>query len=174
VAAIHGDPDALIAEIRRRAQQRAVDLEEEARKGAAGVLERAKQESESILRQSELETEAKLAALRRHSAAQGELEARRQYTVLREAPIDRVWEAAESRLRNLVAQPSYRDILQRLTLRAARELGVSDPVLADDPAGGLVATSGRHRFDATFVTQLALARALLRERVFEILSKDRH
>jgi vacuolar-type H+-ATPase subunit E/Vma4 len=205
VAAILGDPEALIAEIRRRAHQRAVEIEEQARKQAAGIQEQAKEESEVIRRQFEQETETNLAALGRRSAAQGELEAQRHFALLREAPIERVWAEAESRLRNLVQQPSYGDILKRLAVRASRTLGASELAIAADPAGhallspdtlrqwsaeakvtfrrspepapawgGLAATSGRARSDATFPSQLALARVILREKVFEILSRDQH
>jgi hypothetical protein len=46
---------------------------------------------------------------------------------------------------------------------------------AKEPAatwGGLLATSGRTRFDATFPTQFSLAQVTLRERVFQILSQE--
>jgi len=203
VAAILGDPEALAAEVSRRAHHRAVEIAEEAGRRAAAILEGAKQESESIRRQSGEEEERQLAALVRRNSARAELEARRRFVVLREAPIDRIWRAAEDKLRNLVQQPIYRDVLKRCALRAARELGVSELVLAADPVGheflstealeqwskeagvlfrraqepaatwgGLLATSGRTRFDATFPTQFGMAQATLRERVFQILSQE--
>jgi vacuolar-type H+-ATPase subunit E/Vma4 len=203
VAAILGDPEALAAEVSRRAHHRAVETAEEAGRRAAAILEDAKQETETIRRQSAEEAQRQLAALLRRNAAHAELESKRHVIVLREAPIDRIWRAAEEKLRDLVQQPVYLDILKLCALRAARELGVSELVLAADlvghqllspetleqwskeagvlfhrapePAavwGGLLATSGRLRYDATFPTQFGLAQATLRERVFQILSRE--
>jgi vacuolar-type H+-ATPase subunit E/Vma4 len=201
VAAILGDPEALAAEVSRRAHHRAVEIAEEASRRAAAILEGATEESETIRRQSADAAERQLAALARRNSARAELEAQRRFIVLREAPIDRVWKAAEEQLRGLVRQPIYRDVLKRCALAAARELGVSELVIAADPVGhellspetleqwskeagvqflrarepaatwgGLIATSGRTRFDATFPTQFGLAQETLRERVFRILS----
>lgn len=202
--AILGDPEALAADVIRRAQHRAVEISEEARRNAASILESAEQESESLRRQSEDATKRQVAALVRRNAARAELEARRRLIQLREAPINRVWLASEERLRNLVKQPAYRDILKPCALRAARELGANELMLAADPVGhellstewldqwsneagvqfrrapepaatwgGLLVTSGRLRFDATFPTQLELARVALRQQVFQILSKGK-
>ena len=204
MAAILGDPETLAADVIRRAQHRAVAIAEEARQQAAAILESAKQESESLRQQSERATEQQVAALVRRNTARAQLEARRHLIQLREAPINRVWLAAEERLRNLVRQPAYRDVLQRCALRAARELGANDLTLAADPVGhdllsteslnqwskeagvefrrapepaatwgGLLLTSGRFRFDATFPTQLELAKVTVRERVFQILSEGK-
>jgi V/A-type H+/Na+-transporting ATPase subunit E len=205
VATIHGNPEALVAEVIRHAQHRAAEMAEEARRRAAAILEDAKKESESIRRQSEQAAERQVAAVVRRNSARAELEALRRFITLREEPINRVWRAAEERLRQLVHQPTYRDILKSCALRAARELGAGELVLAGDPVGhgllsketleqwsqeagvqfraapepatawgGLLAASGRVRFDATFPTQLALAQIILRERVFQILSKEEH
>lgn len=204
MATILGDPEALVADVLRRAQHRAVEIADEARRHAASILESAKQESESLRRQSENATERQAATLARRNAARSELEAQRRLTQLREEPINRVWAGAEERLRDLVKQPAYREILKSCALRAANELGATEFALAADPAGhellsaetldrwskeggvqfrrttkpaatwgGLLVTSGRLRFDATFSTQLELARVRLRENVFQILSKGK-
>ncbi|HUA19189.1 MAG TPA: V-type ATP synthase subunit E family protein [Bryobacteraceae bacterium] len=202
MAAILGDPEALAAEVSRRAHHRAVEIAEDARRRAAAILEGAREESESIRRQSAQDRERQVAALERRNAARAELEARRRWIALREAPIQRVWQTSEQWLRAMIGQPEYRAVLKLCALRAARELGTQELTLAADPAGhallsvdaleqwsreagvrfirasepaatwgGLLATSGRSRFDATFPTQLAAAQQALRERVFEILSK---
>jgi vacuolar-type H+-ATPase subunit E/Vma4 len=202
VAAILGDPEALAAEVSRRAHHRAVEIAEDARRRATAILEGAKEESESIRRQTERETERQLTTLVRRNAARAELEGQRRFVLLREAPMQRVWQAVEQRLREVVRQPTYGDVLKRCALVAARELGATELVLAADVAGhellspetlaqwsqeagvrfsrapepaatwgGLLATSGRSRFDATFPTQLAAAQQGLRERVFQLLSK---
>ena len=203
MAAILGDPEALAAEVGRRAHHRAVEIAEEAGRRATAILEGAKQESESIRRQSTEAADRELAALVRRNSARAELEARRRFVLLREGPIDRVWHAAEEKLRDLVQQPAYRDVLKRCALRAATELAAAELFLAADPVGhdllsietleqwsseagvrflraeapavawgGLLATSGRVRFDATFPALFDVAKVTLRERVFQILSKE--
>jgi len=205
VAAILGDPEALSAEVSRRAQHRAVEIAEEAGRRAAAILDGAKQECETIRRQSAEAAERQLAGLARRDSARAELEARRRLTVLRAAPIDRVWRAAEEKLRDLARKPGYEDVLRRCALCAARELAVKELVLAADAAGhelltaqtlerwsteagvrfrranepvaawgGMLAVSGRFRFNATFASSFTEAQATLRERVFEVLSRETH
>lgn len=201
MAAILGDPEALAADVVRRAQHRAVEIAERARREVASILESAEKEGESLRLQSERAIERQVAALVRRNAARVELEARRRFIQLREEPIDRVWLGAEARLRKLITQPSYRDVLKYFAACAARDLGTDELMLSADPVGhelltaetleewakevgvqfrrtpkpaatwgGLLVTSGRLRFDATFPTLLELARAALREQVFRILS----
>jgi vacuolar-type H+-ATPase subunit E/Vma4 len=200
--AILGDPEALAAEMIRRAQHRAVEIAEKARLQAASIVDGAKQEAEALRRQSEQEIEQKIEALVRQGTAHAELEAQRRFVLLREAAIEGVWRAAEERLRQLVKVPGYQAVLKRFARRAARELGTNELTVAADPVGhellsaevlkqwseetgtlfhrspepisawgGLLATSGRVRFDLTFQTQLNLAQETLRARVFEILSR---
>jgi vacuolar-type H+-ATPase subunit E/Vma4 len=206
--AILGDPEALAADVGRRARQRAVEIAEEARRRSAAISEDAKLQAEALRKDNEQATERRAAALVRRNAARAELEGRRRFLELREAPIERVWRAAEQRLRELVQQPAYLpaylDVLKRLAFRAAHELGVSELTLAADPVGhnllsdevltqwskeaeiqfrrasqphhdwgGLLATSGRMRFDATFLALLEVARSTLRERVFRQLSEGK-
>ncbi len=212
MAEILGDWEALIAEIKRRAQHRALEKEEDASKRSAAILTDASRRRASIVRQLEQECDLQLAALVRRNRAKGELEARRHFAILREQPIDQVWQEAEARLRALVPGPEYREVLHGLAMLAVRELGgpvrllaprpgAGEFVLAADPAGhalltseileqwsreahvqfvraqnpaatwgGLLVTSGRNRFDATFPTRLAEAQRKLRERVFQVLT----
>ena len=207
MAAILGDPEALAAEVGKRAHHKAVELADEAGRQAAAILEGAKQEAESIRTQSAEAVKRQLAALARRDSARAEVAAQRRFVLLREAPMDRVWEAAERKLRDLVQQPGYADVLKGCALRAASELGIaainSELTLAADPVGhellstethaqwsaeagvqfrraeapvaewgGLLAVSGRFRFDATFGSSCAEARITLRERVFGILSQE--
>lgn len=203
MAAIYGDLEALVAEVGKRAHQRAVEIEEQSRRGSAAILEGAQQESAALRRQSGAAADRQVAALIRRNTARADLEAQRRLIMRREAPITRVWRAAEERLRALVRQPAYPDVLKDCALRAARELGETDLVLAADPVGhellsaemleqwskeagvrfrrapepaatwgGLLASSGRNRFDATFSTQFALAQVTLREQVFKVLSGE--
>jgi vacuolar-type H+-ATPase subunit E/Vma4 len=135
LATILGDPEALIAEVGRRAHHKAVEIEEDARRRSAAILEGAKQESESIRRQSVQDAERQSAVLARRNAARAELDSQRRFVLLREVPIERVWRAAEERLRDLVRQPAYLDVLKRYAFRAAHELGASELVLAADSVG---------------------------------------
>jgi vacuolar-type H+-ATPase subunit E/Vma4 len=199
-----GDPEALAADVIRRAQLKAVRITEEAKRRAASIQNAAEEESTALRRRSEEATEKQITALSRRNAARAEMEARRRLAQLREEPIQNVWASTEEQLRKLVEQPAYLDVLKHLALRGAQEIDASDPVLAADPTGhkmlsterlkewseegrvqfhcaaepadawgGLIVTSGRFRFDATFPTLLYLARANLREMVFQILSKGR-
>lgn len=203
MAAIYGDLEALVAEVGKRAHQRAVEIAEQSRRSAVAILEGAQQESESVRRHSVEAAERQVAALIRRNVARADLEAQRRLVQRREAPITRVWRAAEERLRAVVRQPGYLDVLKRCALRAARQLGEHELVLAADPVGhellstetleqwskeagvrlrrapepaatwgGLLASSGRNRFDASFSTQFALAQVTLREQVFQILSRE--
>ena len=203
MAAILGDPEALAAEVSKRAHHRAVEITEEAGRSATAILQGAKEESESLGKQSAEAAERQLATLTRRNSARADLEAQRRGILLREGPIQRVWETAEEQLRGLVRRPIYLDVLKRCALAAARELGVSELVLAADPVGhqllspetlekwsaetgvrflragepaatwgGLLASNGRSRFDATFPTQFVLSKETLREQVFHILSQE--
>ena len=203
MAAILGDPEALAAEVSKRAHHRAVEIAEEASRKATSILDGAKEESESLRKQSAEAAERQLAALVRRNSARADLEAQRRLVVLREAPIERVWTVAEEHLRVLVQQPAYAEVLKRCALAAARELGVAELVLAADPVGhqllspetldqwskeagvrffradqtaatwgGLIASHGRSRFDATFPTQFAVAKETLRERILQILTQE--
>jgi vacuolar-type H+-ATPase subunit E/Vma4 len=213
MATILGDPEALAADVGRRARQRAVEIAEEARRRSAAILEDAKNQAEALRKDNEQATERRAAALVRRNAARAELEGRRRFLEFREAPIERVWRSAEQRLRELVQQPAYLpaylDVLKRCAFRAAGDLGASELILAADTMGhkllsdevlaqwsneaqvqfhgasqpiqfhrasqphgewgGLLATSGRLRFDATFPALLEAARITLRETVFRQL-----
>jgi vacuolar-type H+-ATPase subunit E/Vma4 len=135
VAVILGDPEALAAEVRRRAHHRAAEIAEDARRHTAAMLEATREESELIRRASGQATERQVAALVRRNAARAELGARRRFLLLREEPLRRVWGAAEEQLRRLVRQPAYRDVLKRSAMRAAREMGARELLLTADPVG---------------------------------------
>ena len=130
---ILGDPEALVAEVSRRAHQKAVQIAEDARRRSAAILEGAEKESEAIRQESTLAAERQSAALLRRSTARAELESQRRFIEKREQPIERVWCAAEERLRSLMREPGYAEILQRLASRAAHELGEKELMLAADP-----------------------------------------
>jgi vacuolar-type H+-ATPase subunit E/Vma4 len=132
---ILGDPEALVAEVSRRAHQKAVQIAEDARRRSAAILEGAKKESESIRHIATLDAERQTQALLRRDAARAELEAQRRFIERREQPIERVWRAAEDRLRSILKEPGYSEILKRLAFRAAHDLALKQVTLASDAAG---------------------------------------
>ena len=132
---ILGDPDALIAEIVRRAQQKAVDVEAESNRQVSALLEQARKDSDSVRAAIERETAGALETLCRRSKAQGELEAQRHFTALRESPINQVWALVEARLRRLTRESAYTGVLKLLAMMAADELGPGPITLAADPVG---------------------------------------
>jgi len=134
MSAILGDPEALIAEVGRRAHQKAVQIAEDARRRSGAILAGAKEESETVRRQAAEDADRQAARLRRRDAARAELEAMRRFIELREEPIEQVWKAAEERLRDLAKEPAYLEILKRLAFRTARELNASELMLAGDSA----------------------------------------
>lgn len=71
VAEILGDREALIAEIKRRAQHRALEKEAAADKRSSAILADAGERRATILRQLEQESELQLAAMIRRSSAKG-------------------------------------------------------------------------------------------------------
>ena len=199
-----GDLEALLADIRRRAQQQGLDVETGARQRAEAVLAAAEPNgaelADALLREAARDTEA----LRLRILSQGELDARHRFIQARERILDSVWREVEARLRQLVTTPGYARVLESLAQLAARELASRRVVLAADPAGhrlltqerlaswgrqvgvsfesaeepantwgGLLAYSGRERYDATLSGRLELAREVLREQVFEQLDRSR-
>jgi hypothetical protein len=75
----------------------------------------------------------------------------------------------------LAADPVGHNLLSPEILEQwSKEAGVRFLRAAEPAAtwGGLLATSGRTRFDATFPTQFALAQETLREQVFHVLSPE--
>jgi len=132
--AILGDPEALIAEVSRRAHQKAVQIAEDARRRSAAILAGAKEESETIRGEAAEDAERQATASARRYAARAELEAQRRFIQLREEPIERVWQAAEDQLRDLVKQADYLRLLERLAICAARELNAGEVILVGDSA----------------------------------------
>ena len=83
---------------------------------------------------------------------------------------------SEQRTLALAADPVGHELLSAETLAQwSQEAGVQFRRAPEAAAtwGGLLATSGRVRVDATFPTQLATAQARLREQVFQMLSKGK-
>lgn len=137
---ILGDPEALVAEVSRRAHQKAVQIGEDARRRSTAILEGAQKESEAIRREAALDAERQTVALLRRNAARADLESQRRFIEKREQPIERVWRLAEETLRGRMKQPGYSEVLKRLAFRAAHELGAKALTIASDPEGHALLT----------------------------------
>lgn len=143
MAEILGDPEELMAIIRRTAQQEALNLEAEAQR----QIQRKHSEAEASaqLLRDEILAQAQSAAaeLRRRQLAQAALENQRQLLQAREAMLEQVWSLAAERLHELVNQPDYVNVLQRLTRVAVERLGSGEIMLAADPVGQQLLTPER-------------------------------
>lgn len=192
--ALLGDLEALLAEIRRRAEQRVLALESRVQREAEALRQAGAEQAEAEAAQLAEQARREAAALTRKLRMQGVLAAQRHLLQAREALLVEVWAEAEAALRALVASPDYPAVLRRLAAGAVAALGTRAIVLAADDYGhalltperlaawgtelevrfeaapeaapiwgGLWAWSGRLRYDASFETRLALAKARLRD-----------
>ena len=197
--ALLGNLDELVAQVRRRAEQRALVIEHRGEEEAAALLEaatdRARAEAERI---AEASTRAAAQVQREHQAGAGAARRRRELEA-REAWLERVWSAAARELADVRLE---HDTLAALARDAAAALGGAevrlrlDPtsaagldaatvaawaspdgpalVLDPEPLGrgrGLEARSGRSAIDATLEGRLELARERQRGEVAEILAR---
>jgi vacuolar-type H+-ATPase subunit E/Vma4 len=132
---LHGDLEALLTEVHRRAEQRALERESEADARAREVVSQARDLAEADARTRLEEARGEARELHRRLSAQHELERQRAALSAREERIEAVWAAAEARLRELVQEPgAYRPVLERLAQMAADTL-VAPADRAEDPAG---------------------------------------
>jgi len=143
MADVLGDPETLIAELRRRAQQTALSASESAKKQAEEALRQAEAKCQELNEEADRRAEREVAAVRLRISASGELRARERSLNSREELFERVWEEAENRLRALTASADYAQVLERLALLAARELCEDSLTLASDPAGHVLLTKDR-------------------------------
>lgn len=138
---LHGDLEALLTEVHRRAEQRALERESDARRRAREVRERAEAEADAEAR-ARLEAARQEARElgRRHQATQ-ELARQRARLTEREARIEAVWAEAEASLRALVKdEQGYRAALERLTARAVATLAPEARPDAGEAPGAVGAT----------------------------------
>ena len=194
MSALLGNLDELVAQVRRRAEQRALAIEHRGEEEAKGLLAaadaRVQEEVQRIAEGAE------------RAAASERREARRRRRALdaREAQLERVWEAAERALAEVALD---HDTLARLAREAAAALGGEEvrlrldaasaaglddatvagwrepdgPALVLDPTPlergrGLEARSGRSSIDATLSGRLVAAREHLRGEVAAILTGE--
>lgn len=141
-----GNLDDLVAQVHRRAEQRAMALRSSASDKADRVLtdgrERAHQERQRIAEEGRRDAEE----ARRQRLAVADLERRRRRLEAREQRLDAIWRAAREALQEQADQGLSPEVLARLVQHGAAQLGVSEAsvqldaaslerVSADDVAG---------------------------------------
>lgn len=131
---LRGDLDVLVAQVRRRAEQRALGLEASTEANAEEILEEAAERAEAI--RATIRAEGRRAAEEacRQCLAVADLERRRRRLEAREARLSRVWEAARERLLELADGGIDAGTLARLARHAASELGAGEVAVRLDEA----------------------------------------
>ncbi|MDZ7706332.1 MAG: V-type ATP synthase subunit E family protein [Trueperaceae bacterium] len=131
---LRGDPGELAAQVRRRAEQRALGIEASAEGNAQEILDQAAERAQAIRAKTEEEGRRAAEEACRQCLAVADLERRRRRLEAREARLDRVWEAARQRLHELADGGIDPDTLARLARHAARELGGDEVAVRLDDA----------------------------------------
>jgi len=134
VIGLRGDLDELVAQVRRRAEQRALGLEASTEANAEEILEEAAERAEAV--RAMIQEEGRQAAEEacRQCLAVADLERRRRRLEAREARLSRVWAAARDRLLELAEDGIDPGTLARLARHAAGELGADEVVVRLDDA----------------------------------------
>jgi len=134
VTGLRGNLDELVAQVRRRAEQRALGLEASTEAKAEEIVEEGAERAEAI--RATVQAEGRRAAEEacRQCLAVADLERRRRRLEAREARLSRVWEAARVRLLELAEGGVDPDTLARLARHAARELGTEEVTVRLDEA----------------------------------------
>ena len=200
MSALLGNLDELVAQVRRRAEQRALAIEHRGEEEAKGLLTAADARVQEEVQRIAEGAERAAASERREARSAAEARRRRRALDAREAQLERVWEAAERALAEVALD---RDTLARLAREAAAALGGEEvrlrldaasaaglddatvagwrepdgPALVLDPTPlergrGLEARSGRSSIDATLSGRLVAAREHLRGEVAAILTGE--
>ncbi len=138
IADAHADAELLLAEADRDAQDRLARADEE----AATLMETARSEGT----REAAERGARQRAATRREARQIVLTAKRR-------TLDELRERARTAVRGLAHEDSYQDLLDRLRMLAAVQLG-PDAEISVDPESepGVIASGGHRRVDCRLVT----------------------
>ncbi len=143
MAEIIGDPEELMAIVRRTAQQEALSREAEAQRQIQRKEAEANAEAKRIAAEILAAAQAEAATTRQQQLAQAELAQQHALLRARQALLDQVWVAAEEQLHTLVGQAEYGEILARLARRAAQILQSGTITLTADPQGHELLTAER-------------------------------
>ncbi|MCB0109288.1 MAG: hypothetical protein KDE53_25370 [Caldilineaceae bacterium] len=143
MAEIIGDPEELMAIVRRTAQQDALSREADAQRQIQRKEAEAATEAKRIAAEILAAAKAEAATTRQQQLAQAELAQQHKLLRARQALLDQVWTAAEEQLHTLVGQAEYDVILERLARRAAQILQPGMITLAADAQGHELLTTER-------------------------------
>lgn len=141
---LHGDLDALVTEVHRRVEQRALERVSMAERRAREVLERADEEAARTVAERARRSGSEVEVLRARGRARARMDTERASLRAREELLEQVWRAAERELAALAADPErYLAALRRLARLAAATLAATDVTLATDEAGRALLTPER-------------------------------
>lgn len=143
MAEIIGDLEELTGLVRRSARQETLGVEADSRRRAKQVRDQADAKAQHLRGEILAVAQSEAVRERQRLLAQVALETQRRLLTEREALLDQVWVAAEQALRALPGQATYAEVLRRLAMAAGRVLGQGPIVLAADPVGHELLTSGR-------------------------------
>lgn len=134
MTSLRGNLDELVAQVRRRAEQRALGIEASTEAKADEIEAEGAERAEAI--RAAIQAEGRRAAEEacRQCLAVADLERRRRRLDAREARLIRVWEAARDRLMELAEGGIDPDTLARLARHAARELSADEVDIRLDEA----------------------------------------
>jgi len=123
---LSSDVNALIEEIKRRAEEEIKKILEEAKKEADKIVEEAKEEAK---RKFQHEAHSRLLLLRRRILGKAEMKGRHELLKAKEEILEKIKEIATERLKRIVEgsdpRVNYHDILYRLIEEAAK--GIDEP-----------------------------------------------
>lgn len=141
---LHGDLDALVTEVHRRVEQRALERVSMAERRAQEVVERAAEEATRTLAERARRSGTEVEALRARGRARARMDAERAALQAREELLEQVWRAAERELETLTTERErYLSALRRLVRLASATLAAPDVTLASDPIGRALLTPER-------------------------------
>lgn len=133
---IIGDVDELLTTVRHIARSDVHKIHEDADNEAERIREEAEEKAEQVRNQILDEARKKARDIRRRRREQAGHEQKEEYLQAREEALDKVWNDAEQKLRDITGQrKKYTEALHQLVLAAVDSLGPGEWVLASDKNG---------------------------------------
>lgn len=141
---LHGDLDALVTEVHRRVEQRALERSAMAERRVREVLEQADEEAADVVRQRARTAAVEAAELRERARARTRMDAERSRLRQREALLEKVWAQAQAALEDLADDRlRYSGALRELARLASAALASDEVTLASDARGRALLTPER-------------------------------
>jgi vacuolar-type H+-ATPase subunit E/Vma4 len=140
--------DALLADARERAAARLAEADAE----AGERIERARREAGELVARARAQGEAEGRVAAARAAAVERSSARMEVLAVQRAASDELRRRARAAVLALREAPDYRELLERLTAAARRDLGDGAEIECDPPdVGGVRARAGTRLVDYTLV-----------------------